>query len=178
MTTRPATTRLGRRLGLGTATLVTAVGLSACQVSSPTATDFEYDPADGLSVQLGEVELLDVLVVSTGAGEPGVVSGYAVNESSEPVTLDITMETDDGERVPLSPAVEIPAGSGVRIDAYDPVAGDFGEPVRIPEVPVPAGLLVTLRLSSSESEIASSRVPVFTPVYPYGAYEAVLDAPE
>lgn len=167
--------RLRRRLGLGAAALVTAVGLSACQVSSPVATDFEYDPANGISFWAGAVQLLDVQVVSTGVGELGVIAGYAVNDSGEPVSLEMALETEEGERIPLTPSVEVPANSALRLDGYDVTTGEFTDPLLIPEVPVRAGQLITVRVTTG-AEAASARVPILLPDYPYGAYTEILAA--
>jgi hypothetical protein len=175
VTTRPAAPTARRRLGAAAATLVIASGLGACQVASPVTTDLSYDPADGLSLTVGEVEILDLLVVSTGVGEVGVVSGYAVNRSSEPANLEIVLSAEDGTEVALEPAVEVPAGSSVRIDGYDPATGEFTDPVVVPEVPVRAGQLITLQVST-EGAVASNRVPILLPEPPYAVYDEVLDS--
>lgn len=132
-----------------------------------------YSPADGVHLEAGSLEIVDLLVVSTGLGEPGVVSGYAVNESDEPVTIDMALETEDGERIELSPSVEVPAGTALRIDGYDVTTGEFTDPVLVPEVPVRAGQLITVRITSG-SDVVSERVPILLPDYPYGAYTEIL----
>ncbi len=152
-----------------------ALGLSACQVASPVTTDLSYDPADGLSLQVGEVEILDALVVSTGQGEPGVMAGYAVNRASEPAVLEISLETEDGASVPLTPSLEVPAGASLRIDGYDPATGEFTDPVVVPEVPVGAGQMITVRVASGDGAV-SRRVPVLLPDSPYAVYDEVLQS--
>lgn len=159
-----------RRLGIGTATLVTALGLSACQVSSPAATTFVYDPADGVSLETDTLQVRDLLVVSAEAGGPGVVSGYIVNTGSEEVTVDVQLETEDA-RTPLTPSLELgPRGTG-RLDGN---VGTTGEALTIPETPVMPGQMVDVRVTTSTGDVASTRIPVLLPEGPYARYMDLL----
>jgi hypothetical protein len=171
VTSRPAAQTPRRRLGVAAAALVAALGLSACQVASPATTTYQYDPADGVSVQVGDVRVLDLLVVSEGAGAPGVVSGSVVNTAREEVEVTMALQTADG-RTDLSPALTVPPTTSVRADGEG--ENGSGEPVRIDTVEVRAGQMVTLRVSTSTGETESRRVPVLLPEGSYAPYAEVL----
>ena len=137
-----------------------ALGLSACQVASPVTTDLSYDPADGVSVVLGDVRILDLLVVSEGGGAAGIVAGSVVNTSREEVTVSMAVQGEEG-RTDLSPTLTVPPTTSVRADGEG--ESGSGEPVRVESVEVNAGQLVTLRITTSAGETASRRVPVLLP---------------
>jgi hypothetical protein len=144
-----------------------ALGLSACQVASPVTTDLSYDPADGVSVVLGDVRILDLLVVSEGGGAAGIVSGSVVNTSREEVTVSMAVQGEEG-RTDLSPTLTVPPTTSVRVDGEGETGS--GEPVRVEAVETNAGQLLTLRITTSAGETASRRVPVLLPEGPYAGY--------
>lgn len=126
-------------------------------------------------MQAGDIELVDVLVVSAGEGAPGVVSAYAVNVGEEPLTLDLLVESDAG-RTALSPTVEVGTNEGVRLDGMSapaPVSGSE-EPVLVEAVNVLPGEVLMLRMTTSAGETTSARVPVLPPEGPYGLYADLL----
>lgn len=169
MTTRPApTASLRSRLGGAVLALMVATGLGACQVASPITTDLIYDPADGVSVDVGAVAVRDLLVVSEGDGAAGVVSGLVVNNHREPVVVTLTESAG-----PLSPTVEVPPGGAVRLDGRDPLSDSDRAPVVIPAVPAAAGSWVTLLVSTSAGDSDTVLAPVLLPTGPYA--EHVVD---
>ena len=167
MSTRPAllSTARGRLAGVTTAVLA-ATALSACQVTSPITTDLDYDPADGVSVDVGEVKIRDLLVVSEADGAAGVVSGLVINDGTDSVTVTLQL----AGQAPLEPAVEVPAGGSVRLDGRDPLGEERSEPVVIPSVAEPAGAYLDLRVTTSAGEVTSTNAPVQPPDGPYSGY--------
>ena len=167
VTTRPALlSTVAGRLGAAAAAGALATGLTACQLASPTTTDLSYDPADGVSVDVGMVVVRDLLVVSEGGGASGVVSGLVVNRSDEPVTVSLTDSAQADQA--LAPEIEVPANGAVRLDGRNPVEGSAGEPVTIPAVQSSAGGTVSIRVSTSAGEVNSALVPVLLPQNQYG----------
>ncbi len=136
-----------------------------------------YSPADGVQLEAGSLDIVDLLVVSEGNGAPGVVSGYAVNTGAEPITVDLALSVD-GAPAPLSPSIEVAPGASLRLDGDRGV--DSGErrypPVMVPSVQPWAGMTVTLRVATSEGDVASTRVPVMFPDPPYDIYDEALGA--
>lgn len=166
MTTRPALlSSLRGRAAVAVSALALATGLGACQLASPITTDLSYDPADGVSLDLEDVVVRDLLVISEGEGAPGTLSGLVVNRGTEEVTL--TIQTDAGEE-PLSPEVSVSPGTSVRLDGVDPVSGETGEPVAVPEVPGRAGTYLTVSILTSTGASDAARVPVLPPTGHYG----------
>lgn len=176
VTPAPASARKRHRLGTCAIALALPLGVSACQLTSPMQTTHVYSPADGVQLEAGSLEIVDLLVVSEGNGAPGVVAGYAVNTGTEPVTVDLAMSVE-GTPTPLSPSIEVPPGSSMRLDG-DPAGSSEagGEPVLIPEVSTSAGQTVSMRLSTSAGQVASTLVPVLLPQAPYDIYGDMLDA--
>ncbi len=164
-----------RRLAMAAASVTAALGLSACQVASPITTDLPYDPAEGVSVETDDVEVLDLLVISEGNGAPGVISGYVVNTSSEPVTVSVALEAD-GDRTQLSPDIEVSPSRGMRMDGKTD-DGDFVDPLMAQAVPGVTGGMVTLRLSTTQSAV-STLVPVLPPDGIYAPYADILGGAE
>lgn len=166
------TTSPARRLTLVVAALAATAGLSACQVASPITTDQPYDPADGVSLDTDEVSVRDLLIISEGNGTPGVVVGYVVNTSAEPLTVEVALE-DEGTRTPLSPALEIAADSAGRLDGRA-AEGEFVDPVIAAQIPGLPGGLVDVRITTSTGEATSTSVPVLPPDGVYANYVDLL----
>ncbi|QDO87646.1 hypothetical protein FNH13_04245 [Ornithinimicrobium ciconiae] len=161
MTTRktaPQHAPRSRRLAASGLALAAALTLSACQISSPVTTDMGYDPADGVSVDAGDIAVRDLLVVSEGAGAPGVVSGLVVNNAEEPaeVTLSIAV---DGQTQTLTPTVSVDPGQAVRLDG----GGDSSAQMTIPSVSQSAGGNVEILVQSSLGEADNGIAPVMLP---------------
>lgn len=64
------------------------LGTSGCNLLQPQATLIQYDPSDGVSVQLGDIYLDNILVISDN-GEEGNLLMAATNATGEDVTLDL-----------------------------------------------------------------------------------------
>ena len=162
-----------RRLALAALAVTATFTLSGCQITSPITTDLDYDPADGLSVDTEFVEGLDLVVVSPGEGAPGVLSGYIVNSGPEPITVEFALEVD-GERQPLQPELEIQPGDSARTDGRTLQETEITDPVTIDSVPVIAGSLVTLRMTTSAEGAVSKRIPVFPPDGVFAVYRDTI----
>ncbi len=164
-----------RRLVASGTALVSAVALGGCQILSPVETT--GDDVHGFHLSAGDLRVLDLLVISQGRGAPGIVTGYAVNEGTEPLTVQVAVEID-GQFLPLGRSVELLPDTGVRLDGKD--AGLDGgpeiAPLVVPVVPVFPGALITLRVSTSD-QASSIRVAVMPPEAPYDIYETELDLP-
>lgn len=163
MTTAPAF-RARRRLAVLTAALA-GLGLSGCQVNSPTTTLLRYAPADGIELDGDSVDVRDLLVISHGGGAPGVVLGSVVNQTTEPVTITISAAGTE-----LSPQIEVGPRSAVRLDGQG--GEEAGDPVSIPALDTPAGQSVEIRIST-DTETLAGNAPV---LLPQGHYEQFADA--
>lgn len=149
-----------RRLAATGLALAAALTLSACQMSSPVTTDMVYDPADGVSLDAGDVAVRDLLVVSEGDGAPGVVSGQVVNNSAESTEVTLSASVD-GQIVALEPTVTVEPGTSVRLDGGGPDGS--GTPVVIPSVAARPGGIVEITLQTSLGAGDSGLAPVLLP---------------
>ncbi len=139
---RPTSTR--RLLPL--AALGAALALSACQTQSPVQTDVAYSPADGVPVDLGSVQIRDLVIVSGGKDKAGTLSAALSNTSGDPQRIAFALPSG----APVS--VELPAHSERRLSG--------GSQLQIPSVPVQAGDVVTLSVRSPTAPAAVVVVPV------------------
>ena len=123
-----------------------ALALSACQTQSPMQTDVPYVAADGVPVDLGSVQLRDLVVISGGKDKPGVLSASVSNNGGEPQRLAFSL----GQGQPVY--AESPAHSERRL------SGDTQ--VQLPAVPVSPGDVVTLTVQSASAPAVVVVVPV------------------
>jgi hypothetical protein len=149
-------------VAVAASTLALVAGLGACQMASPITTDMAYDAADGVSVDLEDVVIRDLLVVSEGNGAPGTVSGLVVNEGTEEVTLTLRLGEEN-----LAPEVTVAPGTSVRLDGTDPLTGEAGEAVTVPAIEGGPGSSLTLRFATSAGAGDSALVPVLAPTGQY-----------
>jgi hypothetical protein len=126
-----------------------AVALSGCQTQSPIQTDVTYDPADGVPVDLGAVQLRDLVVISSAKGQTGVLSAAASNTGTSSTRIAFALASG-------SPVyAEIPANSQDRLSG--------STQVQLPSVPVAPGDVVKLTVQSPDAPAAVVDVPVLPP---------------
>jgi hypothetical protein len=144
-----------RRL-LPVAAVGAALTLSACQTQSPVQTDYTYQPADGVSVDLGPVQVRNLVVISAGKDKPGVLSGAVSNTSG------------DAQRL----AFALPQGQPVYAEtkAYSEERLSQDSQVQLPSVPVNPGDVVTLTVQSP----AAPAAVVVVPVLPASGYYSTM----
>ena len=145
-------------------TLATAAVLSGCQVMSPIQTTVAYQPANGVAVDLGAVQIRDLVVVSRAKGEVGTLSGMVVNTGTEPVTISFAAGANGG-----SVMAQAPSDSQTRLSG---VAGTT--PVTLPSIDAAAGGIVRLTVSTPVGGASEVSVPV---LLPDGIYATITPAP-
>jgi hypothetical protein len=128
--------------------------LSGCGFDAPT--DQRYNPAVGVNVQGGEVDALNVLIVSGSEGKGALVATFANNNQSEGDSL--VDATGKGVQVELGGDTEIPAGGILTIDdGSATVTGDR----------VVAGNFVPLTFSFENASSVTLQAPVVEPTGPF-----------
>ena len=145
-------------------TLATAAVLSGCQVMSPIQTTVAYQPANGVAVDLGAVQIRDLVVVSRAKGEVGTLSGMVVNTGTEPVTISFAAGANGG-----SVMAQAPSDSQTRLSG---VAGTT--PVTLPSIDAAPGDIVRLTVSTPAGGASEVSVPV---LLPDGIYANITPAP-
>lgn len=131
---------------------------------SPIQTTVPYQAANGVAVDLGAVQIRDLVVVSSAKGEPGALSGMVVNTSAQPVTISFAAGPDGG-----SVLAEAPADKQTRLSG---VPGTM--PVTLPSVNAAPGDIVLLTISTPAAGTSEVSVPVLPPD---GIYAAITPAP-
>jgi hypothetical protein len=153
---------------LAAAALAGAVGLSGCQVMSPIQTDVPYQSADGVSVDLGDVQIRDLVVIAAAKGAVGTLSGLVLNQGAEQVT--VTFSTDPAASATGDTAhADIPAGAAVRLSGVDGAT-----PVTLPRVATAPGGIIGVTVSTPAAGAPVVSVPVLLPT---GYYSTITPPP-
>lgn len=117
----------------GAAALATAalLGMSACSLVAPVATLIEYDPADGVGADLGDVKVRDAQAL---IGDSGAISIYlyVINSGAETAQLNVALGeggTDGTETLTLRAGTSSTVGGPDDTDSIiveDPTAALLG----------------------------------------------------
>jgi len=176
-----------RSLPAAVLTVAATVGLAGCSVFSPPTVLKPYEPSDGTGGELEGVQIRNVLVVSGGVDEPGVLAAVLVNSGEEDASVSVSVDVDAGSATAQSYFVA--AGSSLHIG--DPVAvaedtattdDDSGSQqevgwLQVPQVPVTPGetVPVTFRISGAASQF---QAPVMLPCFEYATITPTPSAEE
>ncbi|WP_157693031.1 hypothetical protein [Pedococcus dokdonensis] len=159
---RPASPRPSFRRVVPVAVAAAALALSACQTQSPIQTDVPYVAADGVPVDLGAVQLRDLVVISSGKDKAGVLSAAVSNNGGEAQRIAFSV----GQGAPVY--AESPAHSERRLSDESQV--------QLPNLPVGPGDVVTLNVQTPTAPAVVVVVPVLK-ASGYYASLAPTDAP-
>lgn len=102
-----------------------ALLLTAC---SPVTTNLDYDPSDGVRVELSrDLHGSNLMVVSEGDGAPGNVLGALTNRSSDPATFTLEAEGAAALEIEVGPRTTVFLGTAdgeeAQLDAVDTAPG-------------------------------------------------------
>lgn len=86
------------------------LGASGCGLMAPQATTEAYAPSDGIDVNVGEIDLRNVLLIADETGENFNVVFSSVNDSGSVADLSMTFEGEGGKVASADFAV--PTGVG------------------------------------------------------------------
>jgi hypothetical protein len=124
-----------------------AIGGSGCAMITYQATTEQYDPSDGVSADIGALDLRNVLVVSDD-GEDGNLVMSVTNTGDDDVTLGV--QVDGGETL----EVDVDAGQTVSLGTEEE------EPLLLEGIDTEPGGLLPIYFQYSGAEGAEIRVPV------------------
>jgi hypothetical protein len=128
------------------------LALGACSTQSPAQTTVEYQPADGIDVDLGAVQARGLVLVSAAKGAAGVLIGSLINSGSDPVTVTfLTAEQAQGSP-PTGPTMQLKGNEQQPIDG-----------IQFPNVPVAPGDLTNIVLQTKAGGQVFANVPVLLP---------------
>ena len=130
-----------------------AASVTGCALAAPVATLKDYDPSDGVGVNVGEVEVRNLLLIAEKPDTPYNVVFSAVNTSGKEQTVNFTFVTADGKEV--SAEFTVPTGNtrfGNIKDKYDIEVVELGKQ----EI----GSTVETYVQSGKSDNVSVETPV------------------
>lgn len=140
-----------RRLLTAASASFAALALAGCQWTSPLQTERSYEPGDGTSTTVGDVQVNNVLVVADTKGGPGTLVGMGVNRAAQPIEVSFRAEGS-----PVSPtSMTIPPGGSKQISE-----SGGGAKTTVAAVPVEPGALLDLTVSTAGAGSNVIRVPV------------------
>ncbi|NYG99136.1 hypothetical protein BJ979_001762 [Schumannella luteola] len=109
-----------------------AVGLAGCNFVTPQATTNHYDPSDGVSGNVGQVDLRNAVAIVNDEGDANLVL-TAVNRSDDDIDLRVQYESDGDKQnvtVKLKPGANN-VGYGKKgqklLEDFDPKAGALAQ---------------------------------------------------
>lgn len=153
----PVTTRAASALRAAALAGAVLLAASGCALFSPVQTDYHYQPADGPSLDTGDVELRNLVVVAAEKGGEGVLVGQAVNAATQAVDVQFSV----GGATPAKRTV--PATSG------DALSGTSSSVV-LTDVPGGPGDVVQLSVVTPGSGQNIVTVPVLAPTGYYSQF--------
>jgi hypothetical protein len=92
-----------RRAKLALTAGALGIGLlaSGCGYTNSQQTSVQYQSSDGIIADLGPLQLRNILIISTGADQPGRVIGAVYNSSSQDVTLTLNGAEGSQTEIPV-----------------------------------------------------------------------------
>lgn len=128
--------------------MAAALLLAGCQTTSPIQTDVPYVAADGVPVDLGTVQVRNLVVVADTEGGPGTVSASVVSTSDKAETITFAGEAGNV-------TAEVPAHAQTQLSESTRIT--------LPGVKAAPGGVVTLQVGSTSSGVNIVKVPVLLP---------------
>lgn len=135
--------------------MAAALTLSACQYTSTIQTDRPYEPADGVSSQIGDLQVRNLLVVAGEKGGIGNLVGMTANPTDR--AGQVTFTVAGGKPI----RVNVPAQGSAQLSTPDTL-------VPAGTINVMPGDLVPVEVSSPTGGTTTMQIPV---KYPQGPYE-------
>lgn len=158
--------RIPRRTARVTTALAATAGvlaLSSCSWISPQTTLKSYDASDGISGNVGDIDIRNIMVISVGKDQPGQVIAYADNTGTSQATVKIE-HADSGD---AGSSIEVPAQKSVKIDPQG------GSNVKLNRAGANPGETVNLKVSVG-ADTETLAVPVLDGTLP--EYAALIPA--
>ncbi|RXZ46308.1 hypothetical protein [Agromyces binzhouensis] len=125
-----------------------AIGGSGCAMLTYQATTEKYDPSDGVSADVGALDVRNVLVVSD-EGDEGNLVIYVTNTGTDDETLSVQF-VDQGDTF----EIDVDGGETVSLGTADE------EPLLIENLDAEVGGLVSVYLQAGSAEGVEIQVPV------------------
>lgn len=96
-----------QRLGLIAAIGVGALAFTGCSAINQQSTTIVYSASDGVRMDMGHLELRNVMIVSNGNDAPGHVAGTFYNTSTSDITLTFSGDQGSQTEVTVKPGIPL-----------------------------------------------------------------------
>ena len=137
---------------------------------SPIQTNVPYQPADGVAVDLGDVQIRDLVVVSGAKGDVGTLSGMVVNKGTTSVTITFSAGAAGATGATgESATAQAPADRQTRLSGVE-----GAPPITLPSIDAAPGGVVKVTVSTPAGGASEVSVPV---LLPDGIYASITPAP-
>lgn len=158
------------RAAVAAAGLAAGLVLAGCSATNPIQTQDQYDASDGVSVTLGDVRAANLMILTTGEGQEGVLHGALTNRGKEPVTVTVTFaEPGEGAATPTADAqtVDVPAGGTVLLTGAAATEDDDRTvDVRVGRTPAAPGDVAVVGVAVDTAGAETIEVPVLDGTLP------------
>ena len=138
---------------------------SGCMVFNPVQTDVPYQPADGISAEVGNLAVRDLLLVG-GDGQAAVVSGGVVNLGDEPIRVQFVPQEQAGS----GGGSEVEVGPRQQVNLAD-------KGLQLGGVTAKPGTLVPVAVTAQPGGTTIVDVPVLAAQGPYATLTPAPAAP-
>lgn len=92
-----------RRLGAVAIIGASLLGVSACGYIAPQQTTQIYSASDGIRLDLGNIELRNILIVTSGTDKPGRILGAVFNTADKPIQVNFRGSDGAQSQVTVEP---------------------------------------------------------------------------
>ncbi len=134
--------------------------LSGCSLTADVTTGKAYNASDGISGTVSNVTAQNLLLITTGEGEPAVLVGALYNGSDVEVTVQVSVALDQA-------SFTIPAMSTVTLGLAE------GNQEFIIDAPVAPGLNSEVTIAVADEASSTKPLPVLDGTLP--EYQGVLE---
>jgi hypothetical protein len=130
---------------------------------SPVQTNVSYQPSDGVAVDLGDVQIRDLVVVTSAKGGVGAFSGMVVNNGTKPVTITFATGAD------TFVSAVAPAKTQTRLSGVEGTNA-----TTLPNIAAAPGGILKVTIGTPAAGASEVSVPVLAPD---GYYATIRPAP-
>ncbi|MFL4475915.1 hypothetical protein ACIPVK_18125 [Paeniglutamicibacter sp. MACA_103] len=99
----------GRRVVAAAALAMLSLGVTSCGAINEQATTFQYAASDGIVLNVGALEVRNLMLVTKSATDKARLIGSVVNSTDKPATLDLTLASG-------SVSIKVPAKSVLNLE--------------------------------------------------------------
>ena len=137
-----------------------ALSLSGCALTAQVTTGNPYSASDGTNATVSSVIAQNLLLITTGEGEPAALVGALYNDSTDAVTVQVTVAQENA-------TFTIPAMSTVTLGLTD------GDEEFITDAPVAPGRSANVTISVANEASSTKPLPVLDGTLT--EYQGILD---